>query len=359
MKIAFINSATEWGGGEKWTLVTAEGLANRGHEVVFIGRPSSPITLRAKNMDMDAFPLSFNADYSPKTMLKATKILQNTASEVVVVHHNKDLRTAGVAAKLLNLGVVFRNGFPIIVNNLRHKQMRNVWDRIITNSHAIKQLYLSFGWIPENLIDVVHNGIDIPTNSITPLPLKQELFGSEKCLLALYFGRLTTVKKVNILIEAIHLLEQDSPWRLLIVGSGSEEDALRKLVIDLSLTDRVAFKGFTEDIYPLIKGSDLVMLSSSKEGMPNSLMEAMACGVAMASTLVGDTLYLLDEGGGFIIVDNVPNSWKNLLNFLTKNPHYLKGAAQIGHNRIKEHFSLSKMLDGVEECLNRALRPST
>ncbi|MFH0883319.1 MAG: glycosyltransferase [bacterium] len=354
MNIAFVNSADSWGGGEKWTLRTALELSRRGHKIVLVGREGSLFADRVARSGLLNHTLPFSFDYHPATIPRLMRLFREHRTEVVVVHFNKDVRTAGVAAKLLGIPVVHRNGFPILHNNLRHWITARFIDRILTNSERIRETYSRYGWLRRIPTDVVPNGLEVPASPGKHNPVR--LGFRSKNLVAAYVGRLTTVKRVVDLLNAFAVLPETSPWRLAVLGSGSEESTLRNRVAgDPTLSERVHFHGFVESAAELAGCSDIVLLPSEDEGMPNALMEAMARGVPVAASPVGDVPLLLDHGrAGFLVPLRDPGAWTSLLLELETDSKRRRATGNAGRKRILEQFTLEAMIDGVEACLSSA-----
>ncbi|MBC8465460.1 glycosyltransferase, partial [bacterium] len=231
MRIAFLNLAKneDWGGGEKWTLVSACGLAEREHHVVVIGVEGSLIVKRAKNSGLEAFSIRVGIDYSPRGIFNVLRILKKSNIEILVVHHHKDVRIGGVSAKILGVPVVHRNGFPIISDNIRHRFTHRFVDRILTNSKRIADRYQTIDWINESEIDIVPNGIRIPDSTQKNNSLRK-LWTDKNCLIAAYAGRLTSVKRPDDLLTAFSLLKPDSRWKLVIIGDGHLYEHLRNRI---------------------------------------------------------------------------------------------------------------------------------
>ena len=358
MRVLFANLATDFGGGEGWTLRSAQGLRNRGHDVFIAARTGSPFARRAENSELPCFVLPVGIDYHPSTVSTFVRIMKRERIEVVVVHHNKDVRTAGVAAWVLQKPVVHRNGYPILKNTLRHRLTMGFVTRILTNSENIREYYRSFGWLKAP-IDLVYNGVQ-PPETTPETTLRSLIPGVDAhALIALYSGRLTTVKQVDILLRGLSLMEKESPWQLAILGTGSQEQSLKGLAAELELEQRVHFLGFREDAANLAGSADLVVLASRDEGMPNALMEAMVRGIPVASTPVGDVPELLAHGqAGWIIEPNKPESWFSLMQRLEKHPEEASKMGKAGKKHIRECFTTDAMLDGIEASLKHALSSS-
>lgn len=144
-------------------------------------------------------------------------------------------------------------------------------------------------------------------NPIKPnLPIKSIL--EKKEIVAV--GRLEQQKNYPLLIEAFSLVHKNYPEFILkIYGRGKEEKRLSNIVNKLNLTDNVLFQGFSDDVHNKIKDAQIFVLSSSFEGMPNSLMEAMAMGFPVVSTdcpCGGPGELIINEVNGLLVQSN-PN----------------------------------------------------
>ncbi len=356
MKVSFVNLATDWGGGEGWTLRSAVGLAERGHAVTLVARHGSPFAERATASPLPTLTLPISYDYRPATVFAIRRHLRETGCEVVVVHHNKDVRTGGVAAKLDKLPVVHRNGFPVVNNTWRHRITMRFTDRILTNSTRIRDTYRALRWLTDKPMDVVANGIDVSTIPARDPQLRASFGFPDDALIALYAGRLTGVKRVDVLLHAVATLPDHSRWHLAIAGTGGQRETLEQLANELKLGDRVRFLGYREDARALAACADLGVLPSLDEGMPNALMEAMAAGTPVAATPAGDVEYLLDNGSaGWILPMGVVEPWVDLLRALEKSPDQLRTMGDTGKSRVLEHFTFDRMIDGVEASLRAAI----
>ncbi|MCI9594316.1 MAG: glycosyltransferase family 4 protein [Lachnospiraceae bacterium] len=125
---------------------------------------------------------------------------------------------------------------------------------------------------------IIHN----PVKDLLPLrcqDVKKEIIA---------VGRLMPQKNYTMLIKAFDVVHKKNPEYLLrIFGNGIEEDKLKNLIIKLGLEKYVSLEGFCIDVHEKIKNSDIFVMTSNYEGMPNALMEAMAMGFPVISTDCG------------------------------------------------------------------------
>jgi glycosyltransferase involved in cell wall biosynthesis len=97
-------------------------------------------------------------------------------------------------------------------------------------------------------------------------------------------ARLVSQKKIDVLIHAMKLIQNQGSARLLILGEGPERPSLERLVSELGLNHLVFFLGFQQNPWKYFACADLFVLPSRYEGFGNVIIEAMACGVPVIAT---------------------------------------------------------------------------
>lgn len=136
---------------------------------------------------------------------------------------------------------------------------------------------------------VIHNML------VENLPMRSDVHAHE--LVAI--GRLNPQKNYKLMLQAFaHVVEQYPDYTLRIFGNGDEYGMLERLASDLKISDRVRFEGLCMDVHTRIKDSDIYIMSSDYEGMPNALMEAMAMGfpVVVTDCYGGGAEELVEDG---------------------------------------------------------------
>lgn len=166
------------------------------------------------------------------------------------------------------------------------RQIRRAFDRseaVITVSRSLAAKIGDLGLRPRRLL-TLRNGVDLARFK----PLDRDAIRKELGVqgpLWLCVGHLVEIKGVHIAIEA---LASVPAAQLMIVGDGPEHDALAQLAAELGVTDRVYFVGAKthDELTHYYNAADALILASSREGMPNVMLEALACGTAVIGNAV-------------------------------------------------------------------------
>lgn len=220
------------------------------------------------------------------------------------------------------------------------------YDRIIAISESTAQSL--FSWQPwlKDRISVIPNGIDLSMFDIPDALINRkrvELGVNDGTKIILYAGRLVKEKGADVLIRAVDFLkasEEGMDWRLFIAGDGPERDDLAGLCSTLNLGDRVQFLGNRSDVPELMAASDLVVLPSRWEGLPLSLLEAMAAGKPVVACQVGGVSEVIRDGKeGFLVPPEAPEAFKIAIQKLLNNPGLMSSLGQAGKQRAEFYSS--------------------
>lgn len=156
---------------------------------------------------------------------------------------------------------------------------------VITVSAALKRELINLG-IPGDLVEVIRNGVDTELFRPRDQACAREAFGLGSQPLVAAVGNLVPEKGHDLVLRAVARLDTA---QVVIVGSGPEKQRLKTLARDLGLDDRARFmENMAQDkLAALYSAADVLALGSTREGWPNVLLEAMACGTPVVASDVG------------------------------------------------------------------------
>ncbi len=205
---------------------------------------------------------------------------------------------------------------------------------------------------------VIPNGVPVPP---TPTP---EVRAQARRLLGVAEGdvvvgcvaRLAPEKDHATLVRAIHTALPAAPaLRLVLVGDGPERAALASLASELGVTDRVLFLGARSDVAALLPGLDLFTLSSRREGLPLSLLEALASGVPAVTTAVGEMPRVLAGGAGRTVPSGSVADLAAVLAGAALDPDWRRVAGNTGRELVRTRYSMDAMADAYVHSYRAAL----
>lgn len=281
MRICFVNSTRKWGGVKSWTLDVSQGLRDRGHNVSIIGR-SGPFVDKAASLGIKARAVSFGPDFNPLLIIRLRDWFHAEKIDLVVVNVGKDMRSAGIAAKLLGIPVVHRVGLAGDMENTFKVRTMHRWIRpaMLVPCTQIKEgLLRELPYLTPREITVVLTGKE-------PAPNPPERVHHP--LRFISTSQLNADKGHKDMLTALAQLKKAGhDFEYHIVGTGTIEAGLKDVTADLDLNKQVIWHGFQPDVRALLRQADVFLLPSHTEGLPNSLLEAMAEGLICVSRNVG------------------------------------------------------------------------
>jgi glycosyltransferase involved in cell wall biosynthesis len=164
-------------------------------------------------------------------------------------------------------------------------------------------------------------------------------------------GNLYPVKDHASLIRAVATLPG---VQLAIAGRGQEEDALRRLSAELGTADRVHLLGLRDDVERILEAADVFVQPSRSEGLPLSILEAMAAELPIVATRVGGVAEaILDGQTGHLIEPGEPAALADAMRKILESPDRGAALAAAARRRAEECFSVERMADGYVELYRK------
>lgn len=238
--------------------------------------------------------------------------------------------------------------------------LSNLCDAILAPSEESRKEYSRDICIKPDKIQVIYNGIDVNRFRLNRSERIKEIggvfdFGSDDIVIG-SVARFDPVKNMGVLVKAFSKIEKTSlgPVKLLLVGDGPDLPGIQKMAFDLGLRDRVVFTGMRRDIPDCLGMMDIYVQPSRFEGMPNSVLEAMASGLPVVATNVGGVREIVEDGKtGFLVdVDNEAGLIR-AIELLVRHPDRRRQMGADGRKRVISRFSISTMVSDYEDLYER------
>jgi glycosyltransferase involved in cell wall biosynthesis len=369
MKVLFLVRDLAVGGSQRQLALTAASLARRGHEVdvvvlypggalekslagtgvrlVSIGKSSRWHVIAPLRELRRAFvrrqPDVVYAFLPAQTTIAALLLPPRLGSKLVF-----GLRAAGVQLDRYDALSAFSYRSEAWLSRRA--------DLVIANAHAVRDDAIARGF-PANRIAVVANGID--TELMRPDPARGRAMRAawgiaNDAFVVGCVARFDPMKDHVTLLQAAAIFARRRPdARFVCVGDGPLRDELERLAQTLGLVDRVVWAGEMADTCAAYNAFDIATLSSAfGEGFPNVVAEAMACGVPVVATDVGDVRSIVGSAGEVVPpkdFDALSAAWQRLQTRLAREPTL----RQVTRSTIASNYGVEVMVGRTETALEQ------
>lgn len=273
--------------------------------LVFFGIPSGPVGYILKKKYKIPYVIRFGGGDIPGFQERFTKVYKLIGPAIKLIWKNADMR--------------------------------------IANSEGLKEL--AYDFCDKYPFDIVCNGVDTQVF----MPANKEEHSEVRLL---FVSRLIERKGLQYVLPQLKAIENIT---LTIVGDGPYRQTLEDIVASNSLNEKVIFVGQKDkaEIVPYYQNADIFILPSSKEGMPNVVLEAMACGLPIIMTPCQGSTELVDESNGFIVE---ADKFGEVIEQLSRDSLLIDRLAIGSRTKAEEYFSwdsvVNKYLNALE-CFRR------
>lgn len=242
---------------------------------------------------------------------------------------------------------------------------RPLIDRYIPLSQDLEQYLKQKIGIDASRITQIYNGVDtdkfMPAQGESPPLPTDDGFTDDKSIVIGTVGRFQSVKDQMNLAEGFILLLKNHPGyaksaRLVMIGDGPLREPVLDRLTQAGCIDQVWAPGPRDDVNALLPAMDLFVLPSLAEGISNTLLEAMSCGLPTIATAVGGNPELVVDGEtGTLIPAAESQALANALAQYLEQPELLKTQGAAARRRVEERFSISAMVEQYMGVYDRML----
>lgn len=314
MRIAIIIDALVIGGAEWQSVLSAAELIRRGEQVVLVTsypRNDYAEFIRDRGVRLVAMPSG--GRLRAGRVWRLTRYLRDGRFDVVHVFKGPGY-TGRLSARLAGVPRVFagyrgltRDGPAARWANRLLARGQPGW---IVNSEFLKRAFVDAYGVPPAKVHVVPNAVVAERfESRLTRPEARARFGvgPDDGAVVTILANLRRVKNHAMFLRvAKRLVEGGAAARFLVAGDGPEKDALHRAAADLGVTGCVRFLGTCQEVPDLFRATDVCVLTSVSEGLPNVLIEAASAGVPCVSTDHGGAADVVVDGetGYLVAVDD-------------------------------------------------------
>ena len=363
MRILFIIPTLDRSGAEKQLTLLAPGLARAGFDVhvcaLTRGGPYEK-PLRAAGLPVTMIGKSWKFD--PPAYWRLQSLIASLSPDIVQTCLFAANSYGRVAALSADVRCVFggercvdpwKQWHALAIDRFLARRSQGV----VANSNGVRDFCIRHG-IPADKLFVIPNGTGpAALSDLTRAQFLAELGLPPDARVIGAVNRLWPQKRVKDLIWAADLLKViRDDVHLLIVGDGPLRARLERYRDLVRIRDRVHFLGIRHDLPRLLPHFDCLWLASAYEGLPNSIMEAMACGIPVVATDISGNRDLVIHGQtGYLAPVGDRAGFARHTNRLLDDAALARRLGDAGRERIEREFSVEKMINAYAELYSKAV----
>lgn len=249
--------------------------------------------------------------------------------------------------------------------NRKHQMLRYYMSKLShryigLSKHIISYLHNGVG-IPSEKLTQIYNGVDADkftdceiNSANSQLP---EGFDDDAIIIGTV-GRMEAVKAQTILAEAFILLNHECEHvkhklRLIMIGDGGLRQQSQAKLDAAGLSKQCWLPGSRDDVPAIMNKMDVFALPSRNEGISNTILEAMACGLPVVATRVGGNPELVqDQQTGYLVPSDDPHAMMLALKQYVENPNLRERHGRAAQEEIAQHFRIEHMVDNYLSVYN-------
>lgn len=363
IRVVFVTDNMRLGGTELNAVRTAERLDRERFElrVVCLGG-DGPLTERYRAIGVPVENMPISSFYGPSMVRSGLRFVRMLRRERIDIVHAHDVYSNIFAAVWTRVG-----GAPVLITSRRWWTALPNWKlrlgskfavarstAILANSRAVASLVTSEAPTADGKVWTVTNFVDSQAFGAPSEEERQRLRASwnapDDAVVIGCVARLDPLKDHAGLLRAFAMLHGDEPrTHLVLIGDGDERRALEALADELGIRSAIHFAGEQRSRTNLHRGFDISVLSSTSEGFPNTLVEAMAAGNAVVATSAGGSVdAVAHEETGLLVPPSRPQELARALRRLSKSTELRESFAAAGARRAREHFHVSAVIPELE-----------
>lgn len=348
MKIVqLITHMHEVGGAQVHVRDLSTRLAQDGHSIAILYGTEKKLADELYVNEIEYIPIkhlirNMNLVKDFLAFVEMRKSLKQMNPDIVAVHSSKAGILGRVACWSLQIPFVFTaHGWAFTEGVEKNKQffyrkvekwIGKITKKVITVCDYDRTLALQHQVLPSTKLETIHNGVMDQSNPKNPLV-------PTEMVKILMVARFDIPKKHLELLEALSLMKELN-WYMIFAGDGRLKEQCAQYVQEHNMGHKVTFLGNHSNVSELLMDADIFVLTSSWEGLPLSILEAMAHGLPIVASNVGGVREAVRSSeNGFLIHHNLPE----LLSILIENPLLRKKMGKKSREIYETSFTFERM----------------
>ncbi|WP_428028629.1 glycosyltransferase [Arcobacter sp.] len=359
IKVLHTEWSDGWGGQEIRIINEMIAVREKGIEVFLACRDNSTIKNKAIENNIKVFTLPFRGNVDFKTMFALIKIVKEYKIDIINTHSGKDTWVGGLAAKFSGAKFIRTRHLSNKIRSSRLNFINELADYVFTTGESVKADMIKYNRINPNKIVSIASGIDekIFDPNLYDIAESKKLFKMDDSIIIGNVAVLRDCKRHDNFLEiARRLIDsyKDKKFKFYIAGEGPMRDFVENKIKELSLENDVILLGHISNVPQFLKTLDIFLFTSDeREGVPQSVMQALLMNKNVVSTNDGSTSDLYKENNFLISDVDLESVYKNVCKMVENLDN--KNFLNLDRNFIVENFSKDSSTKKIINCYNEML----
>jgi glycosyltransferase involved in cell wall biosynthesis len=301
----------------------------------------------------------------PAVFGRLYRFIRNNRIDVVHTHHFTQLFYAAIPARLAGARIVhteheFFSYTASAFSRALIRPMLPLCEQMTVVGPEVADYFVRTLGVPKRRVAVVPNGVDLDAFDYDARNARNDIGIDQDAPVVGTIGRLEPEKNQMTLLEVFRDLRASHPkTRLIIVGNGSMAEPLRAHAQKLGVADGTHFLGYRRDVARLLAAMDVFVLPSIREGLPISLIEAMAARRPVVASSIGSVNDLVTDGqNGFVAPPDRPAAFTDAIRKLLDAPDLRRRLADAGRQNVESSYSLASVVRAYEHLYRSSMKMS-
>ena len=312
-------------------------------------KPNKWLYDQALKEGITVFPTSFSHIADMNSLYRLYKIIKEHQIDIVHTHSSKDSYVATIAAKMAGAKVVRSRHIEL---TKKPGVIYKLADFIITTGERVKNEFVSYGFDENKIVSIptYPDEEKFQTSEQKRRELQKQYRTEGMLVVGMMTGLHARKRPLSLLPLMRDVIAKNPNVKLLIAGTKFDDqmEKLNKMIIDHKLEKNVAFVGFVNP-ETFLNVIDIYVCPSEKEGVPQSLMQAMMMNKAVVSTSVGSIVDLNIDDNLLMVDKDDMQGLKEALIRLVTDSELRKELSDKNHKVMMEHFSRNIMKQKMKE----------
>lgn len=336
--------------------------------VTFKVKPETVRLLREADCPLHVFPVRRTYDWSGlRTAVRIRSLLASERPAIVHTFFETSNTWGGLIAKL-SFGprlISARRDMGVLrsrKHRLAYKLMNRLSDRVLTVSQEVSRVCIEEEKISASKVAMIHNGVDLSSvdRAAVGTSIRSSLNISAASPLIVTVANIRRVKGLDVFIKTAEIVRARFKSAVFLIAGWPNEpeyfSELQAMIGHRGLHDNVRFLGEVENVFPLLKQSDVFCLLSRSEGFSNALLEAMACRLPSVATRVGGNPEAISDGmNGYLVPSDDPQAAADRVLRLLDSPALARDMGEHARRTIESNFTVEIMIDRLVQLYSEVL----